>query len=406
MKKPISISFAPNFQKDDLLLSVRLIGSLLVGRSDTQSIPRVKKLLQETIGVESNNNISLFSSARAGLYYTLKSFNLQRDDEVLIQAFTCVAVPCAVKWANLKPVFVDIDKDTYNFDFEDLKKKITNRTRAIIIQHTFGIAGPISEVIKLASENNILVIEDCAHVIGDTYQNKTLGTLGDVGVFSFGRDKALSSVFGGAIICNNSKFQQKIKQCEEGLRPAPLWFALQQLLYPIIYAVSLSLYNIGLGKALLWLSARVGLLSKAVYKRERTGHKPHFLEFSLHPSLSSLLTHQLEKLKTYNLHRQHVSNEFIKKLDLKLPADHPYLRIPLQVADKARFLKKAQGMGIHLGNWYRGPIDPPSSAADVFNYTACPNAENLAIHTINLPTHVNISEEDVEKIISLCKTEQ
>ena len=116
-------------------------------------------------------------------------------DEVLVQAFTCVAVPNSVLWAQATPVYADIDA-TLNIDPIDVEKKITNRTKAIIVQHTFGIPADMDALVALAKKHNILLIEDCAHSLGATYKGKKVGTFGDAAFFSFGRDKVVSSVFG------------------------------------------------------------------------------------------------------------------------------------------------------------------------------------------------------------------
>lgn len=407
MNRPISTSFSPNFQKDDVRLSMRLIGSLVTGKTDTTTLDKVRARIAQVVNQSSlqPQNVALFSSARAGLFYSLKALNLQEGDEVIIQAFTCVAVPASVVWAGLTPVFVDIDKKTYNIDIEDLSKKITNKTRVIIVQHTFGIPAPIKEILKIASEKNIYVIEDCAHVFGGTLNGKVLGTFGDIGVFSFGRDKALSSVFGGAVIAKDKNLSARLTSYEKSLIQPPLWFVLQQLFYPVLYNIALPVYDL-LGKAILWAAARVGFLSKAVQKTEHAGGKPTFLHYSFHPALAALLLQQLDKASLFNQHRKNVSNQYIHRLGLGLLNEIPYLRVPLYVENKGAFLKKAQKKGVHLGNWYRAAIDPPNSLTGPFNYKSCLVAEDLAAHTVNLPTHINTSQQDVETILSLCQTAQ
>lgn len=405
MGKPVSTSFSPNFQKDDVVLSMRLIKNLAMGRDDSTSLVKAKEMVNHIVNKSSvqTQNVSLFSSARAGLYYSLKALNLHEGDEVILQAFTCVAVPASIVWANLIPVFVDVDKKTYNMDVEDLRKKITNKTRVIIVQHTFGIPAPIKDILKIASEKNIFVIEDCAHVFGVTLDGKILGTFGDIGVFSFGRDKALSSVFGGAVVAKNKDVSARLSHYEDGLSQPPVWFVFQQLLYPILYSFALPTYS-WFGKIILWIAARIGFLSKAVQKTEHAGGKPTFLNYAFHPTLAALLIQQLGKVSLFNQHRKNISSQYIHRLELDLPNDTSYLRVPIYVKNKNAFLKNAQNKGVHLGNWYRAAIDPPTSMRGHFNYSDCPTAEDLATHTINLPTHINTSQQNVEIIISLCQT--
>lgn len=390
--KPISTSFAPNMQSDDVFLAMRLFVQTLLGMNPKKAPKQLKTVLSHYYGVK---HVSLFASARSGMFYALQALDLKKDDEVIVQGFTCVAVPSAVIWAGLKPVFVDIDKKTFNFDVKDLKKNITKRTKVIIVQHTFGITGPMKEIKALAKKHNIIIIEDCAHIIDGKH-----GTMGDIGILSFGRDKALSSVFGGAVITNNSKLAKKIASAEKSLDKTPILFVLQQLLYPILYAIALPFYELILGKALLWFSGKVGLLSKAVYTKEHKGEKPHFINYSLAPALCSLVLNQMKKVNHINKHRMDVAKTYIKMLQLPLKKTHIYTRVPMLVEDKEFLLHHAKEHGLYLDSWYRSAIDPPASKLEAFNYVTCPVAEEVAQQVINLPTHINISHKDEEAVIA------
>jgi hypothetical protein len=144
-KKPISISFAPNFQQDDNLLALKLLCGLVPKTERTHAIKELKNLVSHFFPQQ---EVSLFSSGRSALYYGIKALNLTAGDEVLVQAFTCVAVPNAVQWNDLQPVFVDVDT-TYNLDTVDLERKISPRTKAVVVQHTFGIPANLDVIKKL-----------------------------------------------------------------------------------------------------------------------------------------------------------------------------------------------------------------------------------------------------------------
>lgn len=394
-KKPISISFAPNFQQDDVVLAIQLLCGFVPKHTQANATKNLKRGLSELFG---DHTVSLFSSGRSALYYGLKALGLNEGDEVLVQAFTCVAVPNAVMWNGLQPVFVDID-NSYNIDCEDLEKKITPRTKAIIVQHTFGIPSRMEVINDIARKHNLYIVEDCAHGLGGTYQNKPLGSFGDVSIFSFGRDKVVSSVFGGAAISKNKKFAAALTSYEEKLEPSPWFFGFQQLFYLITYAISMPLYNLFLGKLLLQMARWFGLLSQAVYKREWDGQMPSFTHYAFPDKLTVLASHQLKKLPLFTDHRIKISSIYIKQLGLKFePA--PYLRMPFFVENKNQFLRDAKRAGLHLGNWYRGAVDPVGTNLGHLGYLPCPTAEKLSQHTINLPTHINISPNDAEKIVT------
>ncbi len=392
--RPISISFAPNFEVDDVKLALRLLLGLSNKTELSQAPAKLKKALEKIFPGQQS---FLFSSGRSSLYYSLMSLGLSSGDEVILQAFTCVAVPNAITWAGFTPVFVDIGP-SFNLDPQDLQRKITPKTKAIIVQHTFGIPADMEKINEIAQKHNLLVVEDCAHALGGTYKNKALGEWGDVAILSFGRDKMISSVFGGAAISSKPHIQKKLQEYEEKLGAPPRFFALQQLLYLIIYAISLPFYNVLIGKIFLRLMRSLGLLSRAVYPQERGGQMTNFIETRVPDSLAALALHQLAKLDRFSKHRTMLATFYIEKLSLDMKAQ-PYLRVPLVVHDKAHFLRKAQATGLHLGNWYRAPIDPPGSSANDL-VSGCPNAAQLAQTTINLPTHINTSLQDAEKIVT------
>ncbi len=393
MFRPISISFSPNFQSDDIALAVRLLFRTC---NTKKPLDTFRKEFRKYIG---SSYVALFSSGRAGMYYCLKALGVGKGDEVLVQAFTCVSVPDAILWTGAVPVFVDVKRETYNVDPEDFEKKITPHSKAVIVQHTFGIPANIKVVQSIARRHGLVVIEDCAHALGGSLHSLPLGSFGDLAVFSFGRDKMISSVFGGAVCVKDKKTAKVLKEFEDHLLTPTLFFVYQQLFYLIIYAISLPFYNIGLGKIILRATSMFGLLSKAIRPEERRGKMPPFIHYAFPQKLGCLLFHQWKKIEIFTRHRKAISEIYIKKLSLPLKS-YPYIRVPFVVKNKIAFLDRAKRFGIHLGNWYRSPIDPSGKDATVFHYKKCKEAEFLAEHTVNLPTHINIKKMDAEKIIA------
>lgn len=97
-------------------------------------------------------------------------------------------------WAGGVPVFVDIDPATYNIDTKDMRKKITHKSKVVVIQHSFGLPQNLDEILQIARENNLLVIEDCAHTLGAKYKGKAIGTFGNASIFSFGATKIIDAL--------------------------------------------------------------------------------------------------------------------------------------------------------------------------------------------------------------------
>jgi dTDP-4-amino-4,6-dideoxygalactose transaminase len=325
-----------------------------------------------------------------------------------VQAFTCVAVPNSVIWSGARPVYADIDR-TLNIDPVDVARKLTPMTKAIVVQHTFGIPARMDKIVAIAKKNNLIVIEDCAHSLGAAYNGKKIGTVGDGAFFSFGRDKVVSSVWGGAAIIH-SKFKEQnlnLKLFQHRLKYPPMPWIAQQLLHPIAFSFILPAYINGLGKAALVVLQKLHVLSFPVYKEEKSGGQPKYFPMKYPNALAALLVNQLGKLDTYNRTRRHSASEYIrhvKGVTGSVGSDSVYLRFPILVKNPKQIISRAKQKGVLLGNWYHNVIDPTGTNVQLAGYTrgSCPYAEHIATHIINFPTLV--SDTDVRKVLSVLGT--
>src|SRR5438067_1523548 len=123
----------------------------------------------------SPENTFYFYRGRVALYALLTALEIKPEDEVLVPAFTCIAVPSPILGIRARPVYVDIDRSTYNIDPVELERKITPRSKAIIAQHTFGIPCEMDAIMSIARKYGLAVIEDTCHVWGSKYRGKDLG---------------------------------------------------------------------------------------------------------------------------------------------------------------------------------------------------------------------------------------
>jgi len=159
-----------------------------------------------------NSKYSLgVSTATHGLHLSLKSLGIGYGDEVIVPTFTFSATADAVEYCNAKPIFADVDIDTFNILSNEIKKKITKRTKAIVVVHYGGQSCDMAEILKISKEKNIPIIEDCAHALGSTYGKQKCGTIGDIGCFSFYPTKIITTGEGGMITTNDIKLFKKIK---------------------------------------------------------------------------------------------------------------------------------------------------------------------------------------------------
>ena len=304
MKRPIAISLSPNTQGKDVLLALRFIVNpfrFQRGRAIRQSEQWFASFFNAGKAVS-------FRSGRDSLLAILQAFGIGAGDEVIIQAFTCVAVPNAVLWAGATPAYVDID-ESLGIDPTLIRAKITRKTKAIIVQHTFGIPSKIEEIMEIARKKDLLVIEDCAHVVGGEYKGKKLGTFGDASFFSFGRDKAFSSVFGGMALVKEQKALERLLTIQKNAPfPKKSWVA-QQLFHPIAFSIILPFYNLlGIGKGILIFFQKIKALSFPVTLADKKSESVPPLIERFPNALAELALCQLSKIHVYNKRRK----EFVK----------------------------------------------------------------------------------------------
>lgn len=405
MIRPIAIGLAPNLEIDDIVLAFK---NIILGKIFDNSNEELFKLATWFKKNLKQESIFLFNSGRSALFTALSSIGLGSGDEVIVQAFTCVAVPNAVIWSGAKPVFVDITKENLGIDLKDLEKKISKNTKAIIVQHTFGIPAKIEEILIIAKKYNLCVIEDCAHCMRVKYKEKFLGSYSDFSVYSFGRDKAVSSVFGGALSVNNKKYIDKVNQIYANIPyPSKLW-VFKQHFHSILMGVVLPLYNfLKIGKLILYFFQQANLLTFPVYREEKFAEKPKDFPKKLAASLAILAFSQLKKIDRFNLTRKNFVSKYNKlfsKNRIKTNS-YPLLRYPLLIGERDLILEKGKRERITLGNWYSNVVDPKGVDFEKINYSYCPTAEYVAQYIINLPTYPNLTEKDYNKVISLFKRE-
>ncbi|MHB8904644.1 MAG: DegT/DnrJ/EryC1/StrS family aminotransferase [Melioribacteraceae bacterium] len=184
--------------------------------------PDVAKLEEEICNYLDCKKAVGVSSGTDALLLALMALEIQPGDEVIVPTYSFFATAGAVARLNAVPVFVDCDPVTFNIDPNKIEEKITSRTRAIIPVHLYGQSARMNEIMKIANKNNLFVIEDAAQAIGTQYKNgKFVGTIGDIGCFSFFPSKNLGGFGdGGIVTTNNEALGEKMRiQRVHGMEP-------------------------------------------------------------------------------------------------------------------------------------------------------------------------------------------
>ncbi len=406
-KKPIFTGFAPNLTSRDVKTASQFLffpwnwSSWKNGKNINLVENKLKSFFQTKYALT-------FDSGRSALFFAIKALGGGVGDEILVQSYTCVVVTNAIKYAGAKPIYVDINND-FNLNLEDLKNKISPKTKILIIQHTFGKPAELDKIIAIAKEHNLKIIEDCAHSLGAKYNSQLTGTFGDIGMFSFGSDKIISCVRGGALITNDDYLGSKLKENQEKLSMPANKLIAQELLHFVFFFINKPIYNLFLGKAILLLGKKLNLYGKIIYEAEKKGKAVSFYPSKLPNALASILLNQLSDLnevidhqiKIAELYQKNINNPIIKK-----PQWNPesiWLRYTILTDQPQKLHVVSKKHGVILGNWYDCPVAPADIDFSATDYVlgSCPNDEKLSQQTINLPTDRHISIKDAEKIIRI-----
>jgi len=414
-QKPISCELSPNMRWPQIFLILNyLFNPKFFGH--WKKGEKIKLL--ENAFKDKFNSLAAFSfdSGRTALGVILQALELKNGDEVALQAFTCVVVPNSIKAAYGLPVYLDIDK-SYNLDVQKLEETLQthHNLKAVIVQHTFGLVAEIEKISQLCKKHHLYLIEDCAHALGATYDNKLVGTFGDAAMFSFGRDKVISAISGGLVIINNPQLTAKIEKIYKNTKHHSVFWIWQHLNHPLFFSIGKWLYYFfSLGKIIIELSKKLKLWPLVLQKQEKQGQAPQ--AYLLPNVLADLAWEQFINLEKLNLHRKSLAKSYLFALSrlagIKLPKilqnSRPiFLRFSFTLENREKVVKHARQAGLFLGNWYHQVIDPSGSVKAMVNYKdgSCPRAEKIAEKIVNLPTHINISNRELKKVINFFQEE-
>ncbi|TSD00517.1 MAG: putative PLP-dependent enzyme [Candidatus Peregrinibacteria bacterium Greene1014_49] len=409
---PIHHTFGPHATLPFALRSLCLIFQPWKWRNGSEQ-ESLRNALQQSFG----GDVFLFYTAREALAALLRAIHLRSGEEVIIQAFTCVVVPNAVHACGGVPIYADVDGDTLNLDCADVERKITPRTRAIIAQHTFGIPADLTCLRKICDERGIFLIEDCAQVLPDD-PSSPLARTGDFAILSFGRDKAISGVSGGAVISQKADAAVALADAERNAGQLPFSVVFRFLLYPLIYRKARALYVIGLGRAYLALCKKLRLLIPIVTPEEKQGNMILRLR-KLPNACAALALYSMQQLPRINAHRRNLTQYYIDACgrngwnvipgiqiaNCKSPiANHPLQKFPLFFpnADGLRASLKEDNIFLDDG-WTGCVICPRGTDTEALEYTAGadPEAEQVCEKILCLPTHPTMTMQQAQRLI-LC----
>jgi perosamine synthetase len=357
------------------------------------------------------SNAFAFWKGRVAMYAILKGLRVKDGDEVILPGYTCVMDVNPIKYLGAKPVYVDIEPNTFNMNPTLLERAITPKTKIIVAQHTYGYPCDMDAIMAIAAKKGITVIEDCCLAFGSTYKGKTVGTFGKAAYFSFQWNKPFTTGLGGMALTNDADLAAKINGfCDSDLcMPSAKEVAMltaqlavyRMFIYPRTTAFAQNMF-----RYLTKKGAVVGSSSTAEF--DPTMAPDFFKGMSTVQARSG--RRQLAKIESNIAHRCKMAELYDTLLTEKgWPTRHydkaimdpVMVRYPLRVKDKAKALEDAAAAGIELGSWFECPLHPIETPMEAYDYkiSMCPEAEKASQEVINLPLHPRVTEKTVRRTI-------
>ena len=387
--------------RDDCAVGLRYLanpGDLVQG----PAISDYERCFAEVIGVR---HAYSFSAGRVGLFGILKGLGVGVGDEVLLQAPTHIVVANAIRYTGAIPVYVDCRLDTYTIDLEQAERRITPKTKALLVQHTFGIPVEMDAAQDLSKRYGLALIEDCVHSLGARYAGRPLGCYGKAAFFSTEETKTISSTMGGMVVTDDPELAHHLEsfQASCAFTPAALtWrYVLKLVLYHLLSKPHLHPYS----RALYERLGRRHPLPRPTSSAEAQGLKPPRYEQRLSNAQAALALRQLHRLKSNLQHRAATVSGYSTALGGRAYGPRPpklatpgFVRYPVWVKDRTAAMQAAARHTV-LGTWFTSVLEECASpAAAGYVPGSCPRAELAATHLVNLPTHLRVRKEDVEAI--------
>jgi dTDP-4-amino-4,6-dideoxygalactose transaminase len=347
-----------------------------------------------------------FAAGRVGLYGILRCLGIGPGDEVLVPVPTHIVVANAIRYTGAKPVYVDCDPASYNIDLADAEQRLTPRTRALLVQHTFGIPVDMDQAAALACRHDLHLIEDCVHALGATFHGQQVGTFGRAAFFSTEETKTISTTMGGVVATGDEELAQRLRTFQGTCQPTPARQAASYLVKLVVYHALTEPHIHLFARAAYEWSGRRHPLPRPTNSAELIGERPPDFARRLSNGQAALGLTQLDGLAANLAHRRRIAACYHRLLaphGFRLPEPPPastpaYVRYPVWVADRPA-VQRAMASRVVLGTWFTSVLE---EAADPrcggYLLGDCPQAENAARHLVNLPTHPRVGERDADEI--------
>jgi perosamine synthetase len=308
------------------------------------------------------------SNGTASLHLALKALGVGIEDEVIVPALSFISTANVVTYCNAKPVFADSNPDYWCIGPEEIAKKITKRTKAIIPVHLYGHPCDMKPIMEIARDNKLFVVEDCAEAIGSEYRGRKVGRFGDVGCFSFYGNKTITTGEGGMCTTNSKKLSERIRILKNyGMNPSRKYW------HDVI----------GFNYRMTNIQAAIGVA-------------------------------QMKKISRFVGLKRRIAQQYAKRLQgtrgLTLPSEMPWAKNTFWMytiliekefgVNVERLMKRLGREGVETRPLLKPThLMPPYRTKERF-----PVAESLARRGLSLPSSVSLTDGGIEKICNVIKS--
>jgi perosamine synthetase len=384
----------PNYGEEEILAATEVLQSGKFARQSGSKVNEFERAFADYFGVQ---HAIAISSGTAAIHVALSALGIGPGDDVINTSHCFIGTATPVVHAGAVPVFADIDPDTFNIDPVSIKEKITPYTKAIIPVHLNGLPADMDPIMEIAREHNLFVVEDAAQAHGALYKGKLVGTIGDVGCFSFWEDKLMTTAGeGGMVIINNDELYQRAKMFHSHgeLEKDGAYYKSERLYHHTILGYNFRMTEVQAAIGLVQLSRLDGYIKQ----RRHIAH-------TLTEGLSSIEGVIPPREPDYT---KHVFYKYILKLDRKV------IKVPVK-----RFIDTLAAEGIPCSRRYPTPlhqqpifVEHSGFGDTTFPFTkpaykgkteyggGLPNSEQLPEDLVRLVIRPTMSVDDIDDIIS------
>ncbi len=379
--------------------------------SQADLIPAYERAFVRVV-LNGQGEATAFGRGRVALWAILRAIGVNADSEVILPAYICETVPMAVKFAGARCVYADVAPGRYNVSEHQAAALITERTKAIICQHTYGIVQPVPDWIRRAAEKRVFLSEDRCQLIQNDRTGNGEPALADAAYLSTHFSKPFSTTQGGMAVFREPRIRAMVDPVRDqfpgdGERRRARSLAIQTLLY----SVAVRPATRALAGRLYRCAQRAGLIRGSISTDEYGAAMPADYLSRATDLQAALGMAQLDRWEQNRRHREQVTRFYLERLEtlgvdtgaLLSGGGRPaLLMVPVLVENKGQVLRGAMGKGLPIGTWFDRPAaHVQARSARSYDYTPgqCPETEYLMSKEIHLLTGPWVSRAQADRAV-------